>query len=213
MSGSVRKAIGLVSLSLALGACGITRDPAPRDIPADQRKSLDDRAAAGATDTGNRAVKLYFLAPTGQGVADRLQSSTRAVANDAESIARELLKGLNETDRDRKLRTSIPGGIALLGASTTADGTAVVDLDNAFFNARGDQQSIAVAQIVFTMTAMPGVTEVRLLVDGRPREWPRGNGTLQSPDRALRREDFAELNPTSQPDYLPVPSPQLAEEG
>jgi spore germination protein GerM len=197
----------VMALSLVLAACGITGDPTPRDIPADQRKSLDDSGAIDATNVGARAIKLYFLAPAGQGLAERLQSSTRAVSNDAEAIAKELLKGLNDVDRDRKLRTSIPDGIGLRSASTTADGTAVVDLDDAFFNARGDQQSTAVAQIVFTMTAMPGVREVRLLVDGSPREWPRGNGTLQSPDRALSRADFAELNPTSQPDYLPVPSP------
>jgi spore germination protein GerM len=209
---SFGRVISAVTCVALFGACGITGDPTPRDIPADQRKSLDDRAAADATNVGARGVKLYFLVPTGQGVADRLQSSDRSVANDAEAIARELLKGLNDADRERKLRTSIPTGILLRSASTTADGTAVVDLDNAFFNARGDQQSTAVAQIVFTMTAMTGVREVRLLVDGRPREWPRGDGTLQAPDRALTRSDFAELNPTSQPDYLPIPSPKLPEE-
>ncbi len=46
---------------------------------------------------------------------------------------------------------------------------------------------------------------MRLLVDGEQREWPRSDGS-QTAD-PLTRFDYPERNPTSQPDYPAVPSP------
>jgi hypothetical protein len=43
-------------------------------------------------------------------------------------------------------------------------------------------------------------------VDGRPREWPRGDGVLQA--EPLTPLLYPELNPTSQPEYPPPVSPE-----
>ena len=77
----------------------------------------------------------------------------------------------------------------------------MVDLSHAFFEAKGEAQIKAVAQIVFTATALRQVKRVRLLVDGQPRDWPRGDGVAVS--SRSRSSTIPELNPSSQPDYPP----------
>ena len=57
------------------------------------------------------------------------------------------------------------------------------------------------AQIVYTATGLAQVKRVRLLVDGQPRDWVRGDGVAVS--TPLTRFDYPELNPSSQPDYPP----------
>jgi spore germination protein GerM len=92
-----------------------------------------------------------------------------------------------------------------LGTQQQPDGTLVVDLSNDFFQATGDFQVRAVAQVVFTACALDGIDRVRLLVEGQPQEWPRGDGSLQSDP--LTPYAYPDLNPSSQPDYPPPPSP------
>jgi spore germination protein GerM len=199
-----RRATALfLALAVGLGACGVKSDDRPRDIPQEQRATLDANTPTSEPQEGTRSVRLYFLSAPTPGASERLQPASRIVAGTPEAIVRELIGGLSEVERERKLRTAIPPGTGIRSVSTV-DGTAVVDLDDVFFKTRGDQQLRAVAQIVFTMTALQGIREVRLLIGGSEREWARTDGTLKS---RLSRSDFPELNPTTQPDYLPVPSP------
>jgi spore germination protein GerM len=207
-SGATRRLVEVtLAIAVLAAGCGIDTDPRPRDVPVEQRRTLDDRPTSGGTEVGTRNAKVYFLAAPSPGAPDRLQPSNRSV-DGPEAIMNELLRGLADSDRDKKLRTAIPPETVLRKASLGGDGTAIVDVDAAFFNVSGEQQARAVAQIVFTLTALPDVRSVRLLVDSEQREWPRGDGSLQSGN--LSRADFAELNPTSQPDYLPIPSPSAA---
>jgi spore germination protein GerM len=199
-----RRATALfLTLALGIAACGVKSDDRPRDIPQDQRVTPDANTPTSEPQEGTRPVRLYFLSAPTPGSSDRLQPASRVVAGTPVAIVKELIGGLSEVERERKLRTAIPPATGVRSA-TTADGTAVVDLDDVFFKTRGDQQLRAVAQIVFTMTALPGIREVRLLIDGSEREWARADGTFKS---RLSRSDFPGLNPTTQPDYLPVPSP------
>ena len=77
----------------------------------------------------------------------------------------------------------------------------MVDVGDAFFDAKGESQIKAVAQVVYTATDLPEVERVRLLVDGQERDWLRGDGIAVS--TALTPFDYPELNPSSQPDYPP----------
>jgi spore germination protein GerM len=122
------------------------------------------------------------------------------------AVLSELLKGLTPEEQDRRWRTAIPAGTQLLSAALDAQGVVDVDLSDEFFGATGDAQVKAVAQVVFTASALDGVSGVRILVDGRPREWPRGDGVLQS--EPLTPLLYPELNPTSQPEYPPPVSPE-----
>jgi spore germination protein GerM len=73
---------------------------------------------------------------------------------------------------------------------TTARGTATVDLAEAFTLAGQEDQAAAIAQLVYTLTARPGIGRVAFTLDGEVVEVPRGDGTLTTD--ALTRDDFPE---------------------
>jgi hypothetical protein len=198
-------ALGLTAAILLTG-CGIGDDSRPRDIPPDQRAPLLG-GAQPAAEASTRSTRVYFFGSESNS-PDRLEAANRSVAPSPELVMRELLAGLSDSDVTRNLRTAIPVGTTLRTALLSGDGTAVVDLSQEFFEARGEQQVRAVAQIVYSLTALDGVTAVRLLVDGAAREWPRSDGTIRN--AALTTADFAGFSPTSAPDYLPTPSPTVA---
>jgi spore germination protein GerM len=76
-------------------------------------------------------------------------------------------------------------------SAAVVDGVATVDLDADFTEISRSGQLLAVAQLVLTATARPGVDEVVVTLDGGPTEVPRGDGTLTRD--ALTRADYLEL--------------------
>ena len=186
-----------------LGGCGIPVDSQPRDLP-DVRSVSTVQGETTSIPAQAALAKIFLVNPaTGPAKSDRLQVATRQSDLALRSVMKELLKGPAITDA-RTLQTAIPPDTMLKGATVGNDGTAEIDLDQSFFNAKGDQLIRAVAQVVFTASATSGVTAVRILVNGANRDWPRGDGTRQT--RALTVADFAELNPSSQPDFLLLPA-------
>jgi spore germination protein GerM len=117
----------------------------------------------------------------------------------------QLFKGVS-TDESTRLRTAIPNDTRLVSPpQLRTDGTLTVNVSDAFFKSTGDLQIKAVAQIVFSTTDLPGVDRVKIEVDGQSYPWPRGDGTLA--EDAVTQYDYPELDPTTQPDYPPLPSP------
>jgi spore germination protein GerM len=197
--------VGVVAL---LTACGLPSDGKPRDIAEDERLQLADTKApeqAAATPNG---PKVYFLsqAPNGE---DRLQPAGRDVTPTPTAVLTELFTGLTAKEQQlNKWRTAVPPDTKLLDAPVQQpDGTLVVNLNQAFFQASGPGQINAVAQVVFTATGIDGVQRVKILVEGQPQGWPRGDGTAQLVGEPLTQYAYPELNPDSQPDYPPAPSP------
>ena len=58
---------------------------------------------------------------------------------------------------------------------------------------RSDDQALSVAQMVFTLTARPGIGRVSFTIDGEPVDVPDGSGALTSDPVA--REDYDDLAP------------------
>jgi hypothetical protein len=191
--------VGLV-LGLLVVGCGIPDDASPRDVQ--DREELGGPVPAPPVGGDGAGPQVYFLAGD---TDDHLQPARRDVASAATPLMTELLGGLTSAEIGRRWRTAIPAETVLRGTSMQADGTLEVDLSDAFFEATGDAQIEAVAQVVFTGAGLAGVEQVRLLVEGEARAWPRGDGSLD--DQPLTVYDYPELNPTSQPDYPPIPSP------
>jgi spore germination protein GerM len=193
----VTAAIGL----FVVASCGVPTDTQPRDIEQKPAEAPPDDVAAASTDTGPR---VYFLiTPEGQ-QNDTLAAVTRAVAAEPGVVLEQLFKGVSPEEATR-LRTAIPSDTKLLSSATRPDGTLIVNVSDAFFKSTGDLQIKAVAQIVFTATGLSGVDGVKIEVDGQNYPWPRGDGTLFND--ALTQYDYPELDPTTQPDYPPLPSP------
>lgn len=197
---ATRLTAALAMAVVVLASCGVPVDSGPRDI--EQQTSVAQPEVASTAFAGPR---VYFLVtPEGQ-EGDKLAAVRRDVTPTPAAVVSELFKGLS-SDEAKRLRTAIPNGTRLVvPPGLGSDGTLHLDVSSEFFNATGDLQIKALAQIVFTATALTGVTRVKLEVDGRDYPWPRGDGTL-APD-TVTQYDYPELDPTTQPDYPPLPSP------
>jgi hypothetical protein len=194
----------LAAVAMVLAGCGVQNDREPRDIPESDFGDLTDGGEDPEPGEGT-GPKVFFVDEEGEGPA-RLRGTARAVLPTPPAVLSELLKGLTPAEQDRRWRTAIPAGTELRSAELDPRGVVDVDLTDEFFLATGDTQIKAVAQVVFTASGLDSVTGVRILVDGRPREWPRGDGVLQA--EPLTPLLYPELNPTSQPEYPPPVSPE-----
>jgi spore germination protein GerM len=196
----------VVGVVVVATACGIPNDGQPRDVAEGEQLQLTDQKAPSQA-ASSVGPKVYFLSqgPDGQ---DRLQPAGRNVTGTATAVLTELFNGLTkEEQQTRRWRTAIPADTKLISAVLDPDGTLAIDLNQAFFQATSDAQIKAVAQIVFTVTGIDGVQRVKILVEGQPQGWLRGDGTAQPVGEPLTEYAYPELNPTSQPEYPPAPSP------
>jgi spore germination protein GerM len=94
------------------------------------------------------------------------------------------------TDAPETLRTAVPDP-QVIRDITVAAGVARVDLAASIAELGGDDQLLAVAQIVCTLTALPGVGQVAFALEGLPTEVPRGDGSVVS--QPVSRDDYAPL--------------------
>ncbi len=88
------------------------------------------------------------------------------------------------------LRTAV-GDPSIVGRVQLRAGTAQVDLRPVVSTLGGDDQVLAVAQLVCTLTARPGVGQVSFTLDGAPVDVPRGDGSLTA--NPVSRDDYAAL--------------------
>jgi hypothetical protein len=185
----------LVALALPLSGCGVPSDGVPRALPAgDVPFELLAPATTGATTTTLVAVSaevpIYMVG------ADRLVGVRRLVEAPPSlfRVLEALLGGPDAQEGAMGLRTAIINTTRLLSVRVQS-GVATIDLSDEFATIGGQDQIQAVAQLVLTTTAAQGVVGVRLSLDGRPVDVPRGDGTLtQEP---LRPADFSVYDPAS----------------
>lgn len=88
------------------------------------------------------------------------------------------------------LRTAV-GEPPLVRDVRLVAGVARVDLLPAITELGGDEQLLAVAQLVCTLTGRPGVGLVSFTLVGSPVDVPRGDGSLTS--GPVSRDDYADL--------------------
>jgi len=123
--------------------------------------------------------------------ADHLVKVVRSARRDDLTGALDvLLAGPTEPEFAAGIRTAISPETNLRSARLEGD-TAIIDLSTAFVEIGGQEQITAVAQIVLTATAVPGVRRVRFLLEGEPVEIPRADGTLTS--ESLGPGDYEQL--------------------
>lgn len=177
----------------AAGGCGVRADSEARRLPTGEVPyELLQVAPVTTTSTPPGApivaVAVYFVD------GDRLRAVTRNVTQPATvgKAIEALLDGVREDEAVAGLRTSINPRTQLLVARTE-EGVARVNLSAAFAQGPVHQQIPSLAQVVFTATAIPGVTGVRFNLEGEPVEVPTPDGrTVVGP---LGRDAFAALAP------------------
>lgn len=183
----------LAVLLLVVGGCGVPAEDEPRDLAADSVQydllapsSSTTSTTAAASDV--RTVQIYLIRD------EQLAPRARQMPVNVESaqIVAELLVGPREQELDRGYGTAIPDGTELLG-SRLDDTTLVLNLSEELNAVQGERQTMAVAQLVFTVTELQRVDGVRFQIEGESVQVPKGDGTLTS--SPLRRADFPALDP------------------
>ncbi len=191
-----------VGLSLVVSACGVKTDDGPRDIPESEQLDLGAPGNAGAG-AATGTSRIYLIGPDASGQGALLQPVARAAATPSELMS-ALLAGANAKELDQQYRSAIPVGTQLRSATVT-NITMRVDLSGDILQLSGSDLVDALAQIVFTATEYPGVTQVRIDVDGVQQQFPNGDGTLQTDP--LDVYDFPGRVASAQPSYPAIPAP------
>lgn len=207
MNRGIRLATSMAVVGVLVG-CGVQADERARVIADNDRRDLS--APAVPDDSPLRGdTRIYLLASPQIGVRTPLRAVARDVAPTPSSAVTSLLGGASATEQSLQLRTAIPEGTELRVARFAAPGLVLVDLSATVFEATGDELIDAMAQIVFTVSALDGVNRVQVLVEGETKQLPRGDGQLVA--GTLTVFDFPERLASSQPHYPAIPSPPVTQ--
>ena len=187
-----RVGIGLILtfVVVAGASCGIPHDAEPTLFPGGVVHPAvapgDTDAQAGKGPGAPDVAASVFLV---QG--ERLVKVVRNVPSaELSAVLTLLLDGPKQAEFAAGVRTAISPETTLRAARHEGD-TAVVDLSAAVVEVGGQEQILAVAQIVLTTTAVPGIEQVRFLLEGQAVEIPRADGTLTA--ESLRAADYQGL--------------------
>ena len=197
-----RSTVLIVALVVALlTACGIPQDQEPTTTPGGVVMPAVAPSNAAPPDgpadpsPAEPALAVFLVR------ADQLEEVVRgAPGGDLTRTLGVLLAGPTEAELMSGLRTAISPETELRSARREGD-TAVVDLSAAFVEVGGQEQILAVAQVVLTATTVPGVSRVRFLLEGEAVEIPRADGTLSS--ESLGAADYEGLLAGRDPMTMP----------
>lgn len=88
------------------------------------------------------------------------------------------------------LRSAIPAS-DMIDSAAVQSGTATIGLSPSFLTLPGSEQTLAIAQIVYTVTNLPGVGLVSFRLGSRPLSVPTADG--EPSKGALSRDDYMSL--------------------
>jgi len=175
---------------LAAG-CGIAADDQPRfdatgDVPFDLLGTTPPGTTAPAV-PGGVSTRVCLL-----GADQLVHPVDRALPPGYASIelADLLTAGPTDTERSYGLTTALAEPGTVTGIDVQG-GVATVDLDRALAARPVTDQLTVVTQLVCTLTAQPGVGQVRFTVEREPIAVPRGDGSSTSDP--VSRQDYETL--------------------
>jgi len=184
---TARGGIAVCLALVVLSGCGIPVEDRPRPLSAADIPSsipgppLTSMPPVGAT------VELFFVRGSRLAPVRRQTPSPLSV----ERTITAIMSGPIPLERSQGFRTALPGEVRLAG--TVAAGVPLIDVTGSFDQVEGEEQILALAQLVFTLTGLPGVDGVSFALSGRTVEVPTGDGALKR--GPLRREDFEAVAP------------------
>lgn len=190
--------IALLCVLAGVSACGVAADDSPKAIEAEDLPPdlLDPDPPTSTTISGSptTAVTVYLLVRTGS--TTRLAPAQREATdatNRGERIT-ALLAPRSTEEQEQGLESSIPSDTVLLNVDYVEERSElVVDLSGALFDVQGEELANAFAQLVWTVTELDGVRQVRFKVDGEEYRAPDAEGIEQA--GAVTRADYSDLAP------------------
>lgn len=178
----------LLAATCLLAGCGVgAEDRVHRIAPDEVPFGLLDPPASTEARSAGRSAGLYLV------LDDRLALVERRVDPDAglTDLLEALSAGPTEVEQSSGLESLLPPGQVV--DVVTERGVARVDLQPTFGDLRAQVQTLAIAQIVFTLTGQSGIGRVGFTIEGEPVEVPRADGALTT--EPVARDDFSELAP------------------
>jgi spore germination protein GerM len=176
----------VIALAFAVACSGGSDEPVVvhrRDVPFGlvdpPRPELDGRDAT-------HSVSLYYL---DAGSLREIERPTVS-APTARRALRGLLAGPSVSEQAFGATSALPSP-ASARLVHVSEHTARVELSPGFRDGTVANQPAALAQIVYTLTAVPGIEEVRFSVDGSDVAVPTAAGNLV--EGPVSREQYAEL--------------------
>ncbi|MGY2066122.1 GerMN domain-containing protein [Blastococcus sp. SYSU DS0619] len=172
----------LCTLALLTG-CGVE----PQESPEVLTIPVPEVSAAGQrTEANGPALTVYFVRGTTLAAVERATPLA-----DAPSALDRLVQGPTRVEVIGGLRTALAPQ-SLLVDEGVPGGITSVSVTREFTGITGGNQLLAVAQVVWTLTDLPGTTQVRFLADGVPVEVPTDSGLTEQP---VSRDHFRSVAP------------------
>lgn len=176
----------------ALSACGLGAQSSPQALdPQAVPYGLLHRTVPPTTSPSpwlvNAPVVIYLEGSSGHLVAVHREvpwPATLASALD------QLASGPSASESSRGL-ASPASAVGPLGSGRLEHGVVTVDLPVSFESLGGEDQTMAAAQIVYTVTTFSGVRGVRFLVGGQAAQVPKADGGLTT--KPSTRRDYVSL--------------------
>lgn len=159
----MRGRTALVLLALVAGACSTASGPVEVDpdlVPFDVARSVTP-----SPEVPSQTLSIYLIRDGRLIAAPRTVS---AAAPTPEAAISALFQGPTTEERTDGLGTAIPPATQLLRI-TVLDSTAEIDLTDEFQNPAPPEEVLQrIAQVVWTLVGLPGITSVRFAIDGDP---------------------------------------------
>jgi len=158
-------------------------------------QSVPDTRPISAPVVGPPSRVTLYLAYDDPGVV-RAQYVTVALPEDPALRGREILHVLLGEYVKRPSSHELPADVDVKDVYLVNGNMAVVDMTQAFADAHRSGvfvETLTVASLVKTLTAnLPGVTKVKILVDGKERETLAGHADLEGPYDVVALEPLLE---------------------
>lgn len=187
-----RRVLGTCLVAIALlpvPACGVPIGSAVHTIdPADVPSAFTAKSGASIAPPATGTQAVYFCDARGKLVGSPVRVPSTASEPALQSVLTQLTAGPSTAQTAQGLTTELPPGITLH--------VLAVENDQATLALGGDQlpatdQTTAIAQIVLSATSVPGISGVRLTLNGRALEAPLIDGALTT--RPLAAADYRTL--------------------
>lgn len=189
MARASRLAAALLVVAMAIGGCGL---PTPGGVERVDRQSVPfglletTQPGAPTQEPRGPAAPVFFVRD------QHLAPISRRVVGEnvpAEAV-RLLLEGPTADEAVKGLTTDVPALTRLISLDLS-DHVVTVDFTSEFGTVGGNDQVLAVAQLVYTLTASRYIDSVRFAINGKPTEVPDGSGSLSNAPRT--RQDYRGL--------------------
>ena len=124
---------------------------------------------------------------------EHLAGATRSVsAADPASVLAALVGGPTAEEEQSGLRSALVSD-EVVNSANRLGSTVAIDLAGPFTDATASEQRLALAQLTYAMTEIPGIDAVTFTLDGEPTSMLRADGSAS--DGPLHRADYQLLGP------------------